>query len=346
MSTELCPVCNRSTIAGICPHCENQRQALVDNSARAADANERAALAAEVMASAQQQLLQAQREEQERRQRAEQLAAFAALPKIIEQDLPAAQTSASKALLLLAKIEKVTRDLQPANWVELHQTAPVETEVIYAQLRKSVAPLVRALWQAKDRIPASSEPLLRTLARSLSCKDFVGLREFHAVQAQLDGQYAAQKAALTSEQLNIQHAREHQLAFVSQLEAERALAGPRSIICWIASACFLVAALVSIPIAATIDETLFAVTFILFMTPFLLGPMGLYYRSRARQLDVQLVQARADLANIEQQGPVCLEQIDQQLRQLDKAHVTRLQQLAKDKFDPTLQELAQIGQHE
>lgn len=339
MITERCPRCNRIMYLQTCDFCEQQNRELLENTARAAEANERAAWAAQNLAATQQQMLQEQREEQERRQQQEWMAAFAALPQVIEQELPSARTSSSKALLLLAKVEKVARDLQPASWISLHQRAPVETEVIYGQLRKSVVPLVRALWQARDRIPSSSAPLLCTIARSVLFKDFSGLQEFHEKKVQLDQQFSQSASALTSERDGIQRYGEEQVTRISHLQQQLWLTRARGKVVWIALACFIAAAF-GLLVFAAIDDSLAVVSGFCFMTPFIFVPMGLFYRFTAKQFSAQLSQGQAALENAEKLAPIRLAQIEEQLRQSGQDYQVRLQQLADGKRDPTLIDLA------
>jgi hypothetical protein len=136
-------------------------------------------MAAWNMAEAQDRMAKEQHEETRRCRNNEWKNAIAALPMLLEHELPAARKSYDNALLLLAKVKEVLRDLQPANWFSLYCTSPVPTEVIYSRLRKSLVPFLRSLWQAKHKIPSSACPLLRNIAQSLSFTDFAGLVGYH-----------------------------------------------------------------------------------------------------------------------------------------------------------------------
>lgn len=316
-----------------------QDRQLRENTARAAEANERAAWAAEELVATQQRMADAQRQESDRRQQQEWMAAFAALPQMIERELPAARGSSTHALLFLAKIDKITRDLQPASWVSLYERSPVETEVIYNQLRKFIVPLIRALTQAKDRLPPSAPPLLRSVAQSLLLKDFAGLRQFQEQKELLDQKYGERKTALESERDRLRRNLEAQSARVGgiqqQLQAMRTDAKRGWLACGVS-----IAAAVVLFARHEGDDSLGIIGCFVSIFAVVLLRAGIADWTTAKHLKAQLAEGHATLATMESHAPNRIVQIEEQLPQLSHKYQVHLQQLADGKLDPSLADLA------
>lgn len=185
MAEYYCAQCGKRKYGeGLCDECERHRRNMEEHARSAAQAAWDAADAQAGRQQREEEWRKRKEEEQQRRQAEERkrddVALFVSYPDRILNFLTNSQLDTDDGKL--SAISNVLRlfawDDPEATLGELHDTSPLEADLAYARLRRTLVPILLDLWEARAGLPPTAMPALQKMSHCLLYQDISGVKAF------------------------------------------------------------------------------------------------------------------------------------------------------------------------